>query len=319
MPSHHAPIGVIVKTWNTGEHTRRCLAAIAAADLLPEELAVVDLGDDPTTRREAEALTDRHGIRLCWLPVGHRLAPAAANRRALDAVSTPLVCLLDNDVLVPVNWLAPITALLASPDVGLVAPIRPDPFVRYPGRADSTEAVLDEVRVRGESLAEVAHAFTGGLPLDAFGRAVQQENGLQRTVTLAFPSFLSSCCLCFDRLAVEDAGGVADSAFDGGYGSEDVDLSWRVAEAGYLLVRTAEVFVLHLRHSSLASNRIDYPAELRTANRVLYARWRTRLLAWAVARQRSGDTLADLSRRFIIRELLRNTSFEADLAAAALR
>ena len=309
------PIGVIVKTWNTGEYTRACLDRVVRADSLPEELVVVDLGDDSATRRYVEKLTGRHDIRLRWLPIGRRLAPGEANRLALDALSTPLVCLLDNDVLVPGNWLGPIAALLASPGVGLVAPIRPDPFLTYPGRDDSTEAVLDVIKEQGVPLEEVARRFTGGAPLDEFGRAVQGANGLQPAVDVDFPSFLSSCCLCFDRQAVDDAGGIADPGYDGGYGSEDVDLSWRVAEAGYALVRTAEVFVLHVRHASLERNGVDYPSELRAANRVLYARWRKRLLAWARARLRSGDTIADLSHRFIIRELIRNTSLAADLAA----
>ncbi|MGH2459990.1 MAG: glycosyltransferase family 2 protein, partial [Chloroflexota bacterium] len=87
------PIGVIVKTWNTGEHTRACLDRVAHANDLPEELAVVDLGDDAATHRYLEELTERSGIRLHWLSIGRRLAPGEANRRALAALSTPLVCL----------------------------------------------------------------------------------------------------------------------------------------------------------------------------------------------------------------------------------
>ncbi len=312
----HAPIGVIVKTWNTGECTRLCLDAIARSDVLPEEVAIVDLGDDPSTRSYAANLTAEHGIRLSWLPIGHRLAPARANQRALESISTPLVCLLDNDVVVPRNWLAPMMALLSSPGVGLVAPIRPDPFIAYPGRSESTEAVVDDYKSRGWSPADVAEAYVGGAPLDELGRAVRRLNGIQSRVTIEFPSFLSSCCLCFDRAAIDEAGGVADPAFSAGYGSEDVDLSWRVLEAGYEAVRTAEVFVLHLRHTSLEANQVDYQSELASANQVLYSRWRKQLLSWALARCRDGDTISDISRRFIVRELLRNTSFATDLEAA---
>ena len=44
--------------------------------------------------------------------------------------------------------------------------------------------------------------------------------------------------------------------------------------------------------------------------------WRKRLLAWAAERRRAGDSLEDLARRFLVRELVRNTSFGADLEAA---
>jgi GT2 family glycosyltransferase len=310
------PIGVLIKTWNTGECTRLCLDTLVRADDLPDELVVVDLGDDTMTRRHAEALADEHAIELRWLPIGQRLAPGEGNRLAFEASSAPYLCLLDSDVLVPRNWLAVAMPLLADPNVGLVAPIRPDPFVRYPGREESTEAILDEIKRGGGSFAEIAHAFTGGAPLDEFGRAARQANGFEHTVTIDFPSFFSSCCLFFDRAVVEEAGGVAHPAFDRSYGSEDIDLSWRVLAMGYSLARTADIFILHFRHTSLEANQVDYQSEIVAANRVLYARWKKRLIAWAVARSRAGDSLDDLSRRFIIRELMRNTSFAEDLQTA---
>jgi len=369
--TRRVPLGVILKTWNTGESTQLCLDAVARADALPEQIAIVDLGEDDETRAYAAGLADQLGFALTWLPVGHRLAPGPANRLAFDSIETPLVCLLDNDVLVPRNWLGPTTALLASPDVGLVAPIRPDPFLAYPdlpsvaqssanqtgeiapgaagadafaagempSQAHSTEAVLDGLKSlqtselwesggpgqladaahptgRRLSLAEIADRFTGGQPLDVFGRRVRDANHLQHTARVEFPSMLSSCCLFFDRAVVEEVRGVADPAFDRCYGSEDVDLSWRVSAAGYELVRTADVFVLHFRHTSLVANSVDFETELRSANQTLYSRWRKRLLVWAVDRVRAGDSVADLSWRFIIRELNRNTSFAVDLEAA---
>lgn len=276
---------------------------------------MVDLGADRATRDYAEERTARASIRLHWLPIGRRLAPAEANRRALDVLSTPLAALLDNDVVVPRGWLGPIVAQLTVPRVALVAPIRPDPFLQYPGRSESTEAFLDALKSSGRSLPEVVEAFTGGISLDRFGAAVAEANHLAGAVSLEFPSSLSSCCLGFDRAAVDESGGVADPIFDGRYGSEDIDLSWRVLEAGYEIVRTADVFVLHLRHASLEANEVDYRAELRAANEVLYGRWQRRLRSWARARILAGDRPADLSQRFIIRELQRNTAFGRDLEA----
>jgi GT2 family glycosyltransferase len=313
-----APVAVLLKTWNTPECTQLCLAALGEAELLPTELVVVDLGDDGETRDYAARLAERTGITLRWRSVGRRIAPGAANRLALTEASSPLICLLDSDVLVPRNWLAPPLALLADSEVGLVAPIRPDPFLLHPdaGATASTEAALDAITSTGVPFGEVAARYTVGRSLEAFGRAVAAANDLDRVAAVGFPSFLSSCCLLFDRATVESVGGVADPLFDGGYGSEDVDLSWRIMRAGYRPVRTAEVFVLHFRHESLTANGIDREGELRAANRLLYRRWRTRLLAWAAERRRAGDTPEDLARRFLVRELVRNTSFGADLEAA---
>ena len=314
MTSRHAPIGLIIKTWNTGAATRTCLDAIARASVLPSEVAVVDLGDDPTTRAYAIELARRHNIHLSWLAVGYRLAPGVANLRAFDTLSTPLVGLLDNDVIVPRHWLGPmISILLGASGVGIVAPIRPDPFLAYPGRDDSTEAILDDAKARFSAIPEIIEIFTGGRSLEELGREVQRANDLPRESSITFPSSLSSCCLGMTRLAVAAAGGIADPAFSAGYGSEDIDLTWRVLRAGYQAIRTSEVFVVHLRHTSLQANQVDFPFELANANQLLYQHWRKQLLAWGRDRVRRGDNREDLAHRFIIRELFRNTTFETDL------
>jgi GT2 family glycosyltransferase len=289
------------------------------ASLLPREIAVVDLGDDRLTRAHARDLANRHALQLHWLAIGHRLAPGIANQRAFEVLSTPLIGLLDDDVVVPRNWLGPLTSILMHPGVGLVAPIRPDPFLAYPGKDESTEGILDDIRTQLARISEIVESFTDGRSLEEFGREVQRANGLPRESALQFPSFLSSCCLGLNRIAIEAAGGVADPIFSAGYGSEDVDLSWRVLRAGYAAIRTSDVFVLHLRHTSLEANRVDYASELIAANRVLYARWRKQLLAWGRDRLRRGDDRADLARRFIVRELFRNTAFESDLFPTTAR
>ena len=311
--SLRAPIGLIVKTWNTGESLRHCLDAVVSACLLPREVVVVDLGDDRPNHAYATDLARLHGIQLHWLPIGHRLAPGVANRRALEVLSTPLIGLLDDDVVVPRNWLGPLMSILKDHSVGLVAPIRPDPFLIYPGRDESTEGVLDDLRHRLARSSDVVETYTGGRSLEELGGDVQRANGLPREAALEFPSFLSSCCLGLSRIAIEAAGGIADPDFSAGYGSEDVDLTWRVLRAGYAAIRTSDVFVLHFRHTSLEANEVDYSTEITSANRVLYAKWRPQLLAWGRDRLRRGDERADLARRFIVRELLRNTEFESDL------
>jgi GT2 family glycosyltransferase len=315
LPSsaRHAPIGLIVKTWNTGEVTRLCLDAVVGALILPSEITIVDLGNDLETRVCATALAERLGISLHWLAVGHRVAPGVANRQAFETLSAPFVGLLDNDVIVPRHWLDPIMAILREPSVGMVAPIRPDPFLACPDRDDSTEAALDDLKSRLDSIPEVIAAFTGGRSLEEFGREVQWANDLPREATIGFPSALSSCCLAMSRAAIDAAGGIADPAFSDGYGSEDIDLSWRMLEAGYQAVRTSEVFVVHLRHTSLVANQVDFAAELSSANRLLYARWRKQLLGWGRDRLRRGDDRDALSQRFIIRELFRNTTFASEL------
>ena len=133
------------------------------------------------------------------------------------------------------------------------------------------------------------------------------------------PDFIGTCCALLDADFVAAAGGIADPRF-AGYGSEDVDLCWRIGEHGGQVARTAAVYVHHFHNSSLIDNEVDGEAALRTANQILYAKWGPKLIALAQAEMQRGGSLREyLSAHFIFQPLARHTSFIADLRAATGR
>ncbi|MBI3968203.1 MAG: glycosyltransferase family 2 protein [Chloroflexi bacterium] len=315
-----APLSVIVKTWHSGEYTRACLASIAEAPTRPADVVVVDLGDDDDTEGFARALLPSAGVDLVWLPLNRRLAPGPANRLALEHASAPTVALLDNDIVVPTNWLDRLLPQLEHTNAGLVAPARPTPALRYPGRDASTQTVLQrlvaDTQPSGPAQPDtIVSVFTEGAGLEALGRAVQAENDIPKRERVGFPAFLSSCCLLARRSTIAAAGGIARPEFDAGYGSEDVDLSWRVLDLGLDLIQCNEVFVAHFRNASLRRNRVDVESELRVANQTLYALWRAPLLAWVEAQLESGTSPEQIASEFILRELAQRAVLCADLAA----
>ncbi len=111
---------------------------------------------------------------------------------------------------------------------------------------------------------------------------------------------------------------MADPRF-AGYGSEDVDLCWRIGEAGGQVARTPAVYVHHFHHASLADNAADPAEALLVANRILYDKWRERLLGLCQAELAAGGSLREyLSRHFIFGPLARHTTFLGDLDRAGL-
>ena len=130
------------------------------------------------------------------------------------------------------------------------------------------------------------------------------------------PDFIGTACALLDKQFVAEAGGVADPRFVG-YGSEDVDLCWRIGEHGGQVARTGAVYVHHFYNASLADNAADPGPALRAGNNILYAKWQARLIELCRAELTRGGSLRDyLTSHFIFQPLARDTSFLADLTAA---
>ncbi len=64
------------------------------------------------------------------------------------------------------------------------------------------------------------------------------------------------------------------------YGGEDVDMCWRLGEAGYNIIRVPNVYVHHFEHSSMTSNKRSINDMLKNSNLVLYKKWGNHLDEW---------------------------------------
>ena len=156
-------------------------------------LVVDDGSRDPAA---TAALCRRHGARLLRRPESG--GPGAARNDGLAAVTTPLVAFLDSDCVAGPDWIAGLAGHFADPIVGAVAPrVRP---VTGPG-------------VAGRYLYARAPIDLG--PWEA------------RVAPLTRLSYVPTAAL----LALRDA---VAAGFDASlrYG-EDVDLVWRMTEAGW--------------------------------------------------------------------------------------
>lgn len=312
------PVSIILKVWNAPRHVKLCLEGLLQNTTSPFELIVVDNGSKPrlngwlADRAEADAR-----IRL----VTNRLnqGPGFANRQGAGLARNRLVCLLDSDVLVPPGWLERLVADFdVTPNLKLLAPLQPEEAAVYPfdGETPDSRQAWYGVKRRlpqANPLEQLA-AFTRGLSLADFELEMRKANPPGVRLVSAPPDFVSSACLLVDRDFALQAGGIADPAFRL-YGSEDVDLCWRVGAAGGLVGKTASVYVHHFLGASLESNDLKRAAALAQANVLLYAKWKERLLALA-ARHATDDIdalTAYLEQHFIYSALARNTTFIDDL------
>jgi mycofactocin system glycosyltransferase len=162
-------------------------------------VVVDDASDDAGTTKE---IAERHGAR--FVALGDNAGPAAARNAGLAAVHTPLVAFVDSDCVPAPGWLGPLLGHFDDPLVAAVAPrivpTQTDSHNRRPvQRYEAVRSSLD----RG--------------PAEGLVRRGSQI------------SYVPSAALLV-RVAVVSGTELFDSTLRSG---EDVDLVWRLADAGW--------------------------------------------------------------------------------------
>lgn len=222
-------LAVVVVNYNAGEHLRRCLdSVLAAAGDVDLEVVVVDNASSDGSARRAVAA--HPAVRLVENRENRGFA-AAANR-GIRETSAPYVLLLNPDAEVTAGSLASLVKVAEDrrrAGVLGLAVRNPDGSVQPSAR-----------RVPGiwEGL---AHAFLGRVaPRNRFTRRYTMadwDHASEREV-----DWVSGSAMLLRREAVEAVGG-----FDEGYFMyvEDVDLCTRLRRAGWAVLFTPEVEVVH--------------------------------------------------------------------------
>jgi mycofactocin system glycosyltransferase len=213
----------------------RCLSAAGS------EYPVVVVDDGSADAAAITAVAGRHGA------IVHRLAasagPGPARNVGLAGVETDLVAFLDSDCVPPPGWIDALAAHLADPLVGAVAP-------RIIALATSSAAGRYE-QVRGS--------------LDLGSQPA-------RVVPASRVAYVPTAALLVRRASLGSGGHVFDPALR--YG-EDVDLIWRLHDAGWRIRYEPSVQVPH-----------DSPADWR---RLLARRFRYGTSAGPLARRHPAN------------------------------
>ena len=175
-------------------------------------LACVVVDDGSEDAAATKETCERHGARFIGLAVN--AGPAAARNAGLAATGRPLVAFVDSDCLPPVGWLEPLLGHFDDPLVGAVAP-RIVPAAPEPGRVVARYEAVRSSLDRGPDPAPVRP----GSPVP----------------------FVPSAALVV-RADVVGGGELFDPSLRGG---EDVDLVWRLVEAGWDVRYVPESVVAH--------------------------------------------------------------------------
>lgn len=225
-PGAAPAVSVVVPVRDDPGGLRRLLAGLRGTPGI-EAVVVVDDGSGPGTRPD---------VGTGGTPPVHLVrhdrprGPAAARDAGAVATATPLVAFVDADVTVAGGWLAPLVAHFEDPLVGAVAP-------RVVASTPSTPSTAEQ----GSHPALAAYeAFRS--PLDLGPRPALVRPG-------GPVPYVPTAALVVRRSALEQIGGFDHELQRG----EDVDLVWRLHEAGWAVRYEPAVRVGHAVRPSLGA------------------------------------------------------------------
>ena len=281
-----AELAVIIVNYNTGDYLERCLASLDThrGDVGIDVVVIDNASVDGSHTR---AIAAHPWARLIENRENIYLSPAW--NQGIRATDAPYVLLLNPDTEWWVGTLADYVAVArAHPRAGIVGPmIRNLDGTVYPsGRP--LPSVVDAV----------GHGFVGPImPDNRFTRRYHME-GWDRT-TEREVDWVSGACMLLPRKVFEDVG-MLDEAFP--LFAEELDMATRLRDAGWSVLYTPDVEVLHALGVSRGRSRrmsvMHSTSVYRYYRKHRAAGWRKLTLPFAWTALRARAEIAWLMERF---------------------
>lgn len=221
---------VIILNWNGVEMLRRYLPSVVA-HTTGAEIIVADNG---STDDSLEVLRKEFpSVKTIVLEKNYGFAEGY--NRAIEQVDSEYVVLLNSDVETPEGWLAPLLDYMEThPEIAAVQPKirswRQRDYFEHAGAAGGYVNRLGYPYCRGRVLWHV-----------------EQDKGQYDTI--AEVDWTSGACMCVRTKVYKECGGLDASFFAH---MEEIDLCWRMRNAGWKLACIPQSTVYHLGGGSLS-------------------------------------------------------------------
>ena len=218
-------VSIVIPVLDRAGELQRCLASIGSIDYPKEKLQVIVVDDGSCDDSAAVA---RSMGALVVSSGGTRRGPAAARNVGAAQASGELLAFIDSDCSASAGWLADLVPLFRDGQTAAVG-----------GRVDGmcSASAVDRYEAVMSSLSLGSRERFGNSGDDTF--------------------YLPSCNLLVRRQVFLSVGGFESSMHVG----EDVDLTWRMRDAGWTIAYLPSGSILHEHRSTLKSfmsRRFDY-------------------------------------------------------------
>jgi mycofactocin system glycosyltransferase len=228
-------VSIVIPVYNRPAEIAECLASLQTLDYPAEKIEVIVVDDASWDHTVAEVR--RFDVRLIVQP--NNMGQSAARNSGVAAASGEIIAFLDSDCIAEKGWLRELVPYFQDPRVALVG--------GYVG------AYYNEKRM--DRYEQVCSALNMGA-----------DTVLGRGEGSVF--YVPTCNMLVRKEIYEQVGGLDETLKVG----EDVDLCWRMMQAGHHLFYVPRGRVLHKHRNHLLSGfkrRFDYG----TSEAVLYSRF----------------------------------------------
>jgi GT2 family glycosyltransferase len=233
---------LVIVNYNTANDLRKCLASIDEA-LAEVETVVVDNGSSDGSREMVNG--EFPWARLVDNPGNPGYASAC--NRGIGATVQPYIFILNSDVEFTGDGLGDLIDYLdVNPDVGALGPMV----------LNSDGSIQMSCRRFPSMLENIVHGFLGDVwPGNPFTRRYQMKDVCRDEIREV--DWISGAAMLLRREAAESVGGFDEAYF---MYVEDVDICWRLREAGYRVIYDPDMRLVHHigRTSSQQSMRMLY-------------------------------------------------------------
>ena len=230
-------ITAVICTHNRPELLERALASLVALDPPASEVLIVD--NAPSDDRTMDLVASKFpGVRYVREDVAGR---DFARNRALAEASQPRVAFMDDDAIADPAWCGALAAVLrANPALGACT-----------GRVEPLEVVTESQR-----MFEANGGFSQGLAPIRLPEDMSEPLHGHRAPPIAWATRMGCGCNMAVRKDLALAIGGFDTALDMGSvlpGGGDIDMLWRLLDAGHGLEYNPGALVLHEHRRDMPS------------------------------------------------------------------
>jgi N-acetylglucosaminyl-diphospho-decaprenol L-rhamnosyltransferase len=271
-------IAVVIVSYNSAPFLSKCLSALEGQTRRPDLVIIVDSGSSDTAY-----LATAHNSSLCCKVVLESNVGFCVGNNIGWALSKhcDFVLFVNPDAFLAPDFLERAVAYLddqANSKIGILT----GTLLRYDIEADRPTGFVDST----------------GVIQRWYGRIIDRDQSKPESVLRKYdspnliPAICAAVALCRAQalMDVADGGDVFDPSFF--MYKDDIDLSWRVRKAGWLLVHHPRLLAYHCRGFK---NRSSVPGKLR----LLSARNEIKLHL----KHRSAYVLCSLAKYFLVRTL----------------
>ncbi|WP_299276699.1 glycosyltransferase family 2 protein [uncultured Psychroserpens sp.] len=222
-------IAVVILNWNGKQLLEQFLPSV----IKYSENAVIYVADNASTDNSI-AYVSQHFKQVKLIKNATNGGYAKGYNDALQHVNESLFCLLNSDIEVTANWLAPIISEFESnPETAIIQPkildFKRKTYFEYAGAA-------------GGFIDKYGYAYCRGRIFDS----IEEDQGQYNDRTPIF--WASGACLFIRKSTFETLHGFDESYFAH---FEEIDLCWRAFNAGYQTIYVGDSTVFHVGGATL--------------------------------------------------------------------